>query len=309
MNNNTDSGVHISDFLKERNVICQLTSHTRDEAVSDLLRLLQRNKGGFDFDQTLDLVLNREKTQSTIIHPGVAVPHARLENLKDLELAIGVSKQGVDFLLPEKGLVHIIFLILTPKSLPILYLKVLAALVKILSSLPECRLLADCTRPAEIYDLLTAGSGQLPKFLLARHIMTPPIVKLQEHNQLDEVLDAFFVNHVEDIPVVDEQGDIRGVISLEDILRLTLPEHMLWMEDLTPILYFQPFVDLLHKEREMRLADFMREDFVTVSPDLPAIQLARIFLTERVRQILVLEGRRLMGVVSLSGFVSKVLWT
>jgi CBS domain-containing protein len=36
--------------------------------------------------------------------------------------------------------------------------------------------------------------------------------------------------------------------------------------------------------------------------------LARLFLAEKVRHILVLDGRRLAGVVTLSGFIAKLFW-
>jgi len=70
-----------------------------------------------------------------------------------------------------------------------------------------------------------------------------------------------------DIPVVDEEGDLRGVIGMEDLLRQSLPQHLLWMEDLTPILRFEPFADMMKKDHETKLADFMSEEFISVSPE------------------------------------------
>jgi hypothetical protein len=36
--------------------------------------------------------------------------------------------------------------------------------------------------------------------------------------------------------------------------------------------------------------------------------LAKTFLLDRTRQILVMEGRQLLGVVNLRGFISKLFW-
>jgi CBS domain-containing protein len=52
----------------------------------------------------------------------------------------------------------------------------------------------------------------------------------------------------------------------------------------------------------------MREDLVTVSAATPAVQLAKIFLRQGVRQIQVLDGRHLVGVVNLTGFSTKLFW-
>jgi CBS domain-containing protein len=58
----------------------------------------------------------------------------------------------------------------------------------------------------------------------------------------------------------------------------------------------------------MKLADFMREDVETVEEDVPAIQLAKIFLMKRVRQILVVRKGKFIGVVNLQGFSTKLFW-
>ena len=300
--------LRLADFLHEKNVLCNLESRTRDEALAELLNHLHRNEGGFDREEALAEILIREKAASTVIHPGVALPHARMDTLDHLKLAVGLSAQGVDFQSPENGPVQAIFLILTPKTEPGAYLQFLAALTRTLSALKEVRILVGCSTPAELCGLLASGGAHFPPFLSASHVMNSQPVTLLESDHLGQALDIFCVHRLYDVPVVDEQGDVRGVVSLEDVLGLSMPEHVRWVEDLTPILQFEPFADLLRKEQETRLADFMREKYASVPPDVPAIQLARIFLGEGVRQILVLDGRKLVGVVTLSGFIAKLFW-
>ncbi len=298
----------LADFLNEQNIICNLEAQTRDEALTELLDRLHRNEGGLDRDRSMAEILIRENAGSTIIQPGVAIPHARMNNLNKLKLAIGLSVKGVDFHASGNGIVHIIFLILTPLAEPGAYLQFLAGLSRTLAAIKDIRLLVGCSTPAELCGLLIGGGSHLPPFLSASHVMNAQPITLLESDHLARALEIFAVRRVMDIPVVDEQGDARGIVSLEDILRLSLPEHVRWVEDLTPILHFEPFADLLRKDHETRLADFMREDYISVPPDVPAIQLARLFLTNEIRQILVIEGRKLVGTVSLPGFIAKLFW-
>ena len=83
---------------------------------------------------------------------------------------------------------------------------------------------------------------------------------------------------------------------------------LLWMEDLSPIENFEPFAELLRKDSETKVADFMHDKYVSVPPDMPAIQLAKIFLMKQVRQIQVVEGRRFLGSVNLDSFNSQIFW-
>lgn len=300
--------IKISDFLLEENVACQLKAHTRDEALAELIALLHKTSGGFDPDAALRDIVTRENIAPTVVFPGIALPHLRLDGIPRLLLAVGTSAPGIDFHRHEHGPVHAIFLILTPRTDPDAYLQFVAGLSRKLLALKEIRLLAGCTAADEVCSMLTSGGDDFPPFLSAKHVMDPHPVTLHEGDYLGTAINTFCERRVMDIPVVDEQGDVKGVVSLEDLLRLSLPEHLLWMEDLTPIIQFEPFADLLRRQKEMKLADFMREKYVHVSPDVPAIQLAKTFVIDNVRQILVMEGRRLVGVVNLRSFISKLFW-
>lgn len=288
--------------------MCNLKARTRNPALAELLGLLENEASGHDPQAMLDGLLARETLAPTVVYPGIAVPHLRLEGLSRLLLAVGTSVSGVEFNGGQEAPVHAIFLVLTPTSDPDAYLQFLAGLSKKLMALKDVRLIAGCTSPEELCALLTSGPNDFPPFLSAMHIMDPRPFTLLESDHLGTAINTFCERQLFDIPVVDEQGDVRGVVSLEDLLRLSLPEHLLWMDDLTPIIQFEPFADLLRKSAETKLADFMREEFVRVAPDVPAIQLAKTFILDRVRQILVMEGRKLLGVVNLRSFIAKLFW-
>lgn len=300
--------IRFADFLRPENIVCNLAALARDDALAELIRVLHTNAGGFDPDAVLREVLSRENIAPTVVFPGIAMPHVRLDGLARLLLAVGTSVHGIDFRRHEHGPVHAIFLVLTPRTDPDAYLQFVAGLSRKLLAIQEVRLLAGCTSPDELCAMLTAGDDHFPPFLSAKHVMDPHPVTLREGDHLGAAIDTFCKRRVLDIPVVDEQGDVKGVVSLEDFLRLSLPEHLLWMEDLTPIIQFEPFADLLRKDKEMKLADFMREKYAHVSPEVPAVQLAKTFIIDDVRQILVMEKRKLVGVVSLQGFIAKLFW-
>lgn len=296
------------DVFRPETIACNVPARTRDEALAALLQLLEQDTPGQDQQTMLNDLIAREALAPTVVYPGIAVPHLRLPGLPRLLLAVGTSVPGIVFNGDVHNPVHAIFLVLTPRSAPDAYLQFLAGLSKKIMAFKDARLIAGCTSPEELCAMLTSGKDDFPPFVSARHMMDPTPATLLESDHLGTAINIFCERRVYDIPVVDEQGDVRGVVSLEDLLRLSLPEHLLWMNDLTPIIQFEPFADLLRKEREMNLADFMREEYVKVSPDVPAIQLAKMFLMEETRQILVMEGRHLAGVVNLHGFISKLFW-
>ncbi len=299
---------HFYDFLSPENIICGIDTKRHIEAISDLCRRLTDNSPELDFKALLDAVTERENIMPTVVAPGLAVPHARIPDIDKLHVAMGTSREGIDFKMPGMPSVNIVILIITPKDNPQIYLQVLAALGKDFQNRELVEKVAFLETPGDVLDFFIKSEFALPDFIAAGDIMTRNPITLLETDNLEKAIQCFATRGVLDIPILDHEEDIRGVISMEDLLSLCLPEHLLWMNDLSPIMNFQPFAEQLRDDHETKIADFMRNDYVEVEFDTPAIQLAKIFLVNNVRQILVTRGGRLVGVANLQGFMAKIFW-
>jgi nitrogen PTS system EIIA component len=297
----------LTDYLNPDTILCDMPCGSSEVAIRALVDRLHEIEGGFDRDVSLRAVLQREAVEPTVIAPGLALPHARLDHVDRLHVAIGICPEGIDFGGGEDP-VRLIVLVITPAADPSSYLRIVASISRLLGEESTRDRLARCGDADMVFRFLSEGDVQLPLILTARDVMNASPVTILESDTLAAAIQSFFTHRVSDLPVVDEEQDLRGVISVEDVLRLSLPQHLLWMEDLSPIVDFQPFAELLRKDKETRIADFMREDTVTIAPSTPAIQLAKMFLVRDVRLIHVVEGRRLAGVVGLDAFVSRLVW-
>lgn len=298
--------INLRDCLVKDNVLFEVDAASRDEVLARMVARLEETRDGFNTEGALQALKDREDVLPTVIAPGVALPHARLDELSRPLLAVATARKGIVFD-KDKDPVQLILLVLTPKNDPSAYLRILSLLSAILKDVDVPTFIRGASAD-DVCALFDAGNGVPKEYLTAADVMDDDPVTLLESDTLSAAITALCARRVLDIPVVDEEGDLRGVIGTEDLLRQSLPQHLLWMEDLTPILRFEPFAEMMKKDRETKLADFMREDFVSVGPDTPAVQLAKIFLKQPVRQIQVLEGRRLVGVVNLGGFSTKLFW-
>jgi CBS domain-containing protein len=231
-----------------------------------------------------------------------------MADVDKLLVALGTSAEGIDFNCPGMPPVRVAIMILTPKDDPGLHLQVLAALAGDFQEPEAINEIVVLKTPTDVMKHFNSANVQIPDYLKAKDVMDPLPVTLLESDTLHTAIETFAKTDVQDIPLLDNEGDLRGVVSLEDILKFSLPDHILWMDDLTPIYRFQPFAEMLQDDQETKLADFMRENMVVVDQDIPAIQLAKIFLMDRQRQIIVTSGGKLAGVVNLKSFISKLFW-
>ncbi len=110
----------LTDLVVHDAIIADLQAKERDDAIQELVDALV-DAGAAPKKLRADLVdqiLAREKNGSTGFGKGVAVPHVKHDDLKQMSAAIGVSQAGVEFNALDKQPVYSIVLLLSPKSKP-----------------------------------------------------------------------------------------------------------------------------------------------------------------------------------------------
>ncbi len=124
--------MELTEFISPQLIKLDLSSTKKLEAVKELIELL--DKAGYltDAEAFLKSVLEREKVGSTGIGKGIAIPHSRTSAVREVVVAIGRSKEGIEFEALDNRPVHLIFLIAAPIESGGLYLKALARLSRLL---------------------------------------------------------------------------------------------------------------------------------------------------------------------------------
>jgi PTS system nitrogen regulatory IIA component len=100
----------IIDYMAE-NMVVELTGCDKIEALKKLMDSVITNQLLTDPDAFFEKIIEREKQSSTAIGLGVAIPHARMQGLDKIFIAVGRSIDGIDFTTPDGTPVHLIFLI------------------------------------------------------------------------------------------------------------------------------------------------------------------------------------------------------
>jgi len=107
-----------------------LTSENKYQAIDELVGCLATNNMIKDRNMALDDVVEREQYLSTGLENGLAVPHGKSKATSHLVMALGISKEGIDFDSLDGKPAHIIFLLLSPKNTSGPHIKALAQITK-----------------------------------------------------------------------------------------------------------------------------------------------------------------------------------
>jgi CBS domain-containing protein len=116
--------------------------------------------------------------------------------------------------------------------------------------------------------------------------MTTDVVSVRPNTTIEEALDLFELQHVSGLPVVDGQQRLLGVISEYDLLQ-----------------------SIGTLQLNGKVADFMTTDVTAVGEHVPLVELAKIFLSTRVRRLPVIsDDNKVIGVISRRDllFVGKI---
>ncbi|HUF77922.1 MAG TPA: PTS sugar transporter subunit IIA [Thermoanaerobaculia bacterium] len=123
-------------------------------AMSDRLeqrRVIESSK------ELYDRLLEREQLGSTGVGAGVAIPHCKLKELSKVVLAIGITRQGVDFGAIDAKPVRLFFLVVSPTDAPAVHLQVLAAISRWLKEDSHASRVLELRDRQAIYGLLEEG--------------------------------------------------------------------------------------------------------------------------------------------------------
>lgn len=298
---------HFTSYFSSVDVICQCSHHDRDAVFHDILKKLAYNRGIGNVEEAFNAVVEREEGYSTVISRGLAVPHARLTSINDLVIGIATSREGIIFESDPDNPVHLVVLILTPKDQPSLYLQVLSSLSKTLVDESIVPRIAEMTDPEDVWKFFNRQQFDFPDYICAGDIMNPKPVALKESETLERAIDIFVRENMNEIPVVDADGDLVGVVTAYELLHVCLPDYILWMDDLSPILNFEPFSHILQNESSTWLAEIMSQEYAVVNEKDPAITVAQEITKHRSNQAFVLRDKKLVGVITLHNFLNKIL--
>jgi PTS system nitrogen regulatory IIA component len=131
-------------------IIANLKAQSRKEALIELAGLFQ------DLNQEVlvSALLERESLGTTAIVSGMALPHAKIEGLDDILIAVGRSKAGIQWGARDGQPVHLIFVMIAPQKAAASYLQTLSSLSLVLKNNADCALLKHAPDKEEISRIL-----------------------------------------------------------------------------------------------------------------------------------------------------------
>jgi len=132
-----------------------------------------------------------------------------------------------------------------------------------------------------------------------RDVMTTGVLVARPKEPIRSVVVHMLSRHCGAIPVVGDRDELLGIVTVRDVLLPLYPDYGDYIHDNVHSRNFlemeEGYASVLRKPVE----EVMTRKPLTVSPDAPVLEAASYMGLKNFRRIPVVEGERLVGMVSI----------
>ena len=137
--------------------------------------------------------------------------------------------------------------------------------------------------------------------LNAGDIMTTQVITVKEETPLKVLARIFYENHISGVPVVDDEGSLKGVICESDLIQKDKKLHIPTVVALFDAVFYLESSKNIEKEIKVisatTVGDLFTREVVTVDEKTPIDEIATIMTQKKIYTIPVMDGERLVGIV------------
>ena len=150
----------LSSFVTPSVIKLGLESSEKEESFAELLELLVAENPKLNRKEAMEALIQREDKMSTAVLPFVAVPHALCTSAGNTLVAMGISREGIEFEAPDPAadsrhpVVNIIFEILFEEKDTETHLQVLRDILELVSKPDFVKNVLQAKSSQEVYDLI-----------------------------------------------------------------------------------------------------------------------------------------------------------
>ncbi len=146
--------MNISDLLTPDAVFASLKVQSKKQLLQELsARAAQQS--GIAERKIFETLNERERLGSTGVGAGIAIPHGRMADIKDIVGVFARLETPVDYDAVDKQPVDLVFMLLAPDAAGADHLKALARVSRLLRNQQACEKLRAATKPEALYAILT----------------------------------------------------------------------------------------------------------------------------------------------------------
>jgi CBS domain-containing protein len=147
--------------------------------------------------------------------------------------------------------------------------------------------------------------------LNASDIMTTDVITVKKDTSLKDLAKLLYENHINGVPVVDDDGLLIGIICESDLIRKDKKLHIPTVVAIFDWVLYLESPKKIEKEIQRinatKVEDLYTKKVVTVDEKTPIDEIATVMEQKKIYTIPVMDGDRLVGVVGKADLLRSLI--
>ncbi len=301
------SAMRLANILEEKYIVENLASTNKETAIDELLTLLKKDIPNINIDAIKQLIIEREETENTSYGHGFAFPHARTDEVDDMYILLGISRNGLEDKTPDEIPLSVVVLLLTPSHISKLYLQTLSAFATFARAEETLENIKLTQSASEVIEAIWQSGARVEKELTVKDLMRRNVVTVSPDHSLKEVANLMFKNKISAMAVVDDDGKLLGQITDKDLIQAALPDYKTLISNLNYSMDIEPFEELLKREDKIKVSQLYKSDQEVASLDTKIVEVAALMIFKNLRRVFVTRDDKLIGILLRKDIVSMII--
>jgi CBS domain-containing protein len=137
--------------------------------------------------------------------------------------------------------------------------------------------------------------------------MTRDVITAGRDTTVEEIARLLWSYRISGLPVIDDQRQVVGIVTESDLLvrnaHLHVPSYLRVLDALIPLGNPRQFEEELRRALGTTAGEVMSTEVISVTSDTELVDAATLMLDRRVNRLPVVDGGRLVGIISRSDYV------
>jgi len=146
--------------------------------------------------------------------------------------------------------------------------------------------------------------------LTAKDIMTRTVVTVKPETSIEELASLLVKNQISGVPVVDDKGDLYGIVTENDLIsqnkRLHIPTVVSFLDAAIYLESSKKFEQEVKRITATKAGDICARKVLTISEDTTLVDIATIMDEKKTPLLPVVKNGKLVGIVGKRDVVKAV---
>ena len=147
--------------------------------------------------------------------------------------------------------------------------------------------------------------------LNASDIMTTDVITVTKDTNLQDLAKILYENHINGVPVVDDDGRLIGIICESDLIRKNKKLHIPTVVTIFDAVFYLESPKKLEKEIERinatKVEDLYTKEVFTIDEKTEIDEIATFMTQKKVYTIPVVDGDRLVGIIGKADLIRTLV--